>query len=624
MSERPFQLADITFTRVADMFLAEVNNGGPASVERYASAFPHLSEEIRQEFPTLLMLERTVGKRKQAAKSSAPKTLGGCEILEVIGSGAMGIVYRAYEKEFDRKVAVKVIPLQGADAPRLIERFDLERRAMARLEHPNIVPVYNYGYDHKYAFLVMKLIEGKSLDQLLEGNNDFRFQVFFSALNEDWAELARLGASVASGLHHAHEQGLIHRDIKPANLVLDTSGKTWITDFGLAKVYDYARSLSRTGEAIGTPRYMAPEQLRGQCDPRSDVYSLGITLYEIAANERAWEDKSIVSLTTKRDSLQLQDVREKNPQIPEALAQIIMKACEFSPEDRYPNAKELEIVLRRFMDGITPSDRRRRKRVPDAVHRQRVRKRRMLTFVSLPPLLMLAAYGAYQFQETPSPVPAIAAATGSPTVSPVSRKATSNFIEQLAEAEKEDLTAVVNQFIRESLDESTEEFHLADDEKAEIVRQVDEVTERLRDRYRQGTPKQTFLKSYQESSLPVATKILSLMRIVDQSSLSGVEKKDAHGALRHFARAVVNQSIPKDQALAFIASLTDGRIYSAEEIPKLSVPEGELRAWLISLSERLKRFPGDAKGELRIEEEIERAIERMMTDKPEPPLKQGA
>jgi serine/threonine protein kinase len=610
MSERSFQLTDITFTRVADMFLAEVNNGGPASVERYAQAFPHLSEEIRQEFPTLLMLERTVGKKKKNASSKAPKLLGGCEILEVIGSGAMGIVYRAYEREFDRKVAVKVIPLHGADAGRLIERFDLERRAMARLDHPNIVPVYNYGHDNKFAYLVMKLIDGKSVDQLLEGNNDYKFQIYFAALNEDWAELARLGASVASGLHHAHEQGLIHRDIKPANLVLDSTGKVWITDFGLAKVYDYARSLSRTGEAIGTPRYMAPEQLRGLCDPRSDVYSLGITLYEIAANERAWDEKSIVSLTSKRDTLKLPDVREKNPQIPEHLARIIMKACEFAPEDRYPTAKELEIVLRRFMEGITPSDRRRRKREPDEVFRKRSRRKKMLTLVCLPPVMMLAAYGAHHLQANQSGEQAVA------PVTPVARKSTTNFIEKLAETKKDDLGTVVTDFIRDAVEESGDEFHLAEDEKSAIVRQVDQAVDHMRTAYRDELPERTFLEGFHETSLPVAAKILTLMRIVDKSSLTAGEKSAAHASLRHFARAVVNRSIPGDQALAFIATLTPGTTITTAEIDRIAIPTNDLRAWLSSLAVRLKNFPRDAVGDLKIDDQIEEAVKRMMTRNP--------
>ncbi len=188
------------------------------------------------------------------------------------------MVYLGHHRELDRKVAIKTIPLVNTNSENAIDRFQLERRAMARLDHPNIVPIYDCGIHDQDAFLVMKYIEGKNLHQFLKGEGDYREKIVFNDLLSDWKTFAKLALDVASGLAHAHEQGLIHRDIKPANLILDNHGKVWITDFGLAKVIDYTRSISLTGEAVGTPRYMAPEQMRGKADPRSDIYSLGITL----------------------------------------------------------------------------------------------------------------------------------------------------------------------------------------------------------------------------------------------------------------------------------------------------------------------------------------------------------
>lgn len=147
----------------------------------------------------------------------------------------------------------------------------------------------------------MKYIDGRSLDKLLQPDADYSSQALLAHLQGDWHFFATMAARVADGLQHTHELGLVHRDIKPANLLLDSNRKVWITDFGLAKICDFARSVS--GDAIGTPRYMAPEQLRGVCDVRSDIYSLGITLYELAGGCRAWDDHSLQKITSQRASL---------------------------------------------------------------------------------------------------------------------------------------------------------------------------------------------------------------------------------------------------------------------------------------------------------------------------------
>ena len=132
------------------------------------------------------------------------------------------------------------------------------------------------------AYLIMKLIEGYSFDQLLEDECDHNGTIWLNELRSNWQKFAQVALDIVSGLEHAHEKGLIHRDIKPSNLMLDKNGRVWITDFGLVKTANYTHSMSHTGDAIGTPRFMSPEQLRGECDFRSDIYSLGLTLYEVA------------------------------------------------------------------------------------------------------------------------------------------------------------------------------------------------------------------------------------------------------------------------------------------------------------------------------------------------------
>ncbi len=431
--------------------------------------------------------------------------LGECKIEKEIGRGAMGTVYRAQQNQMGRIVAVKVIPLQQSSTKNLAERFELERHAMARLDHPNIVPVYSYGSDENYAFLIMKFIDGCSLDQLLHEKSNFRYHVLLNSYRTNWQSFAMLGAQVASGLQHAHDQGLVHRDIKPANLLIDKQQKVWITDFGLAKMYDYALSLSRTGEAIGTPRYMAPEQLRGVCDPRSDVYSLGITLYELAAGCKAWENESIESLALRRNTLQLKDVRSVNPDVPEAIAKIIMKACEFDPELRYPTAKEMQFVLERFADGCSWADRRGKNRTSDEEYRIRSRRNMRMAIVASVAMAITIPTLTYAWTMLRSAPSALASNTNNSillghqhTIDDGQPRA--NFVEKLAGVDKNGFDEKVFDFVKKSVVESSDELKLTKDMKDEIEQQVDTVMTKMQEE------KFTASKS-NDSSTPIAKPV---------------------------------------------------------------------------------------------------------------------
>ncbi len=160
------------------------------------------------------------------------------------------------------------------------------------MNHPNIVQIYDYGTQDDYLYIVMHRVRGLDLAKIISGLSDEKQRSGNKNLAMDWRMIAQIGTQVASAIGHAHEKGMIHRDIKPANLMMETNGHTWVTDFGLVKVAQVDQSLSRTGDLIGTPRYMAPEQLRGISDARSDIYGLGITLYELATGQRAWDELS--------------------------------------------------------------------------------------------------------------------------------------------------------------------------------------------------------------------------------------------------------------------------------------------------------------------------------------------
>lgn len=390
--------ADLKLYELLEEFISMLRRGQGVSVREFAKRHPQYATAINADFPALLMAEGLKPKMSVApgvsvpeAPSTIPELLGGYRVLRQLGQGGMGVVYEAEHPRLSRRLALKVLIGRKRDS-RITERFRREAEAASTLSHPNIVPVYDFG-DHKGVhYLAMQMISGQSLDRLLD---DFRSQNRLEAVTEtlgskhtldtnclapvsgpkevhapvgligpnaDFLQLAKLGADVASALEHAHENRTIHRDIKPGNLILDQSGKIWVTDFGLAKIHDDGSDLSRTGDVIGTPRFMAPEQMRGLCDQRSDIYSLGVTLYEMASGTRAWDSLNPGQLLQMRATTELPELEVIAPFVPPSLAQIIMKACSSRPEDRHQSAKELQVVLNRFAHGERVCDRRRRPR----------------------------------------------------------------------------------------------------------------------------------------------------------------------------------------------------------------------------------------------------------------------
>jgi len=270
------------------------------------------------------------------------QTLGHYRILEKVAAGGMGVVYRARDEQLDRDVAVKVLPSGTLSDDTARRRFRKEAMALAKLNHPNIETVYEFGTQDGMDFLVMEFVPGKTLAERLMGGT----------LPEK--EVVALGLQIAAALEEAHERGIVHRDLKPANIAITAKGRAKILDFGLAKLLRHVdegttETFSDSREAAGTLPYMPPEQLKGEpVDGRADIYTIGAVLYEMATDRRAFREEQTSRLI---DSILHQPPvppRALNPRLSTELENIILKCLDKEPDRRYQSATELLVDLRRL------------------------------------------------------------------------------------------------------------------------------------------------------------------------------------------------------------------------------------------------------------------------------------
>ena len=266
---------------------------------------------------------------------------GRYEATHLVARGGMAQVYRAMDRQLDRPVALKVLFPELSVDRTFVERFRREAQAAANLSHPNIVPVFDWGEDDGAYFIVMEYIDGRPLSAVLRDPTAMPPR-----------QIAIIGAGVAAALAFAHRHGVVHRDVKPGNVLITPEGDVKVTDFGIARAVNTEESLTQTGAVMGTAAYFSPEQAEGKgVDARSDIYSLGVVLYEMAVGKPPFTGDSPVAVASKhvRDMPPLP--REVNPAVPVALEAVIMKAMAKRPEDRYLSAEELRADLLRFADG---------------------------------------------------------------------------------------------------------------------------------------------------------------------------------------------------------------------------------------------------------------------------------
>lgn len=360
---------------VVSRFADELRLGKGPTIEDYCRRYPHFEEDLLDLLPLVMSLEHwSVDKEVECVRSAIPENLkieeiGRYRVIREIGRGGMGIVFEAVEKDTQQTFAIKLLPLRNvSDVERRKDLFRREAATINRLRHQHIVSVHSFGSYQGYTYYVMDLIEGVSLDrviaQLRESKKPVRIADLLpsrkqpvnfdkyplSTLGPDsWKSFAKIGVQVALALAHAHSKGVLHNDIKPANLLMDRTGHVTVTDFGVGKNAAREEAIEE-GHAPGTLRYMAPERLSGKFDARSDVYSLGATLYELMTLTAMFDSddrqKLLEAVVKEAPKLPL----ELNPLIPEPLQRIVLKAVAKDPLKRFASADELRAELLRFIN----------------------------------------------------------------------------------------------------------------------------------------------------------------------------------------------------------------------------------------------------------------------------------
>jgi predicted Ser/Thr protein kinase len=322
---------------IAD-YLHAVDAGQQPNQDELLARYPDQAEQLRAFFATQAQIGRIVSQEQQ---DSSPVTqLGAYEVLEEIGRGGMGVVYKARHRELDRTVALKRL-VGGANPSGGSERLRQEAEILARLDHPHIVPVYEVGEQDGRPFFAMKLIEGTSLaDQLpqLRGNR---------------RELIRLLVVVARAVQFAHEQGVVHRDLKPANVLLNAQGEVFVSDFGLARRLEADPGLTASGALVGTPSYMAPEQATGEkgVGPAVDVWALGVILYEALTGRLPFAGETPLETLHKIVGEDVVPPRRHDSTIDKTLERICLRCLEQAPQRRYSSAGALADDLERWLNG---------------------------------------------------------------------------------------------------------------------------------------------------------------------------------------------------------------------------------------------------------------------------------
>jgi serine/threonine protein kinase len=319
---------------------------------------------------------------------------GRYRIVKELGRGTMGVVYQAHDPQIDRMVALKVLRPDRVTSEDFVARFLKEARAIGRLSHPGIVTIFDVGSANDTIYIAMEFLQGQPLNEAIRGGR-------LSA-----AQSIQIAIQVAEALDYAHDKGIIHRDIKPSNIILNPENQMKLTDFGIARIEDVSAShQTREGEILGTPIYMAPEQVTGQSvDRRSDLYSLGVVLYEMVAGRRPFRGNNIAAIFRAITMDDPEPIDSHDRQVCQPVCDLITKSLSKNPQARFQTGQQMAEALRSAADSPLPDQ--------TGAARKPGRSKRLYWMAGLAVLLVAVAVAAvryYQDQRSVAPTQPVAA-----------------------------------------------------------------------------------------------------------------------------------------------------------------------------------------------------------------------
>jgi len=322
---------------------------------------------------------------------------GRYQIVKELGKGSMGVVYQAHDPHIDRLVALKALRQDRVSSEDFVQRFLKEAKAIGRLAHPNIVTVYDVGRDHGTIYIAMEFLEGNPLNEVIQGEK------------LGLEEIVNLGVQVAEALDYAHEKGIVHRDIKPTNIILTPDDQAKITDFGIARIEDPSvTQQTQAGEILGTPVYMSPEQVMGRpVDGRSDLYSLGVILYELSTQKRPFGGSNLAAIFRAITQDTPAEPAKTDSSISRELSELVMKSLDRRPDKRFQTGKAMAKALKACLKV------KKSKALPPKPIKKKPKPLGLVAFITLI-VVSLAGGLAYYFTAKERPEQSIPSALESP------------------------------------------------------------------------------------------------------------------------------------------------------------------------------------------------------------------
>lgn len=492
------------------------------------------------------------------------------EIQEELGRGASSVVFRSRDRSAGGSFALKL--MKNTSTPETESRLTREIENLIRLNHPNVVSIIDKGVIEDHVFLVMNLVEGCSIGDLLNESPSLLASCWLADLKNDWSRLAIWGKEIASALEYLHAENIFHGNLKPTNILVNREGKCLIADFGLASVTEHDLEGSQCGGVSSFLRYRALEQLCGITDQRSDVYSLGRTLYELACIEGELPPQSY-------NRVELPPICDVNPNVPADLGQVIDKACDKVADHRFQNARELEAVLQRFLEGKSPSDRRRPgKRMSDQEFKALQKRKSRNIILGTAGVFTLSFVSVFAFN--------VITTKSEPTNSE------NQTMPDLRVSETQQVSASAIEAndagVQEPLEETTNPRSAKDMENSPVALSESESAKPAED-VSYDAPKSSELRGLKEGSLELSRnasdKVLALMTTLDSSGLSIEEKLQGKQTLERFAKAVLSNKIPSSEAEHLLAALFLGNTAKLEQMGEIQVPERAFASWLLLIQQ---------------------------------------